>query len=96
MNRHGYLPFVFFSPSFASIDLGSLLKSGIEFRCGDVTLLWDRPIGVLYDVYAEVGKPLSVSVCSYSKKHVFPFHPVFPSPCPIITWESARSALCIV
>ncbi|KAK8818475.1 hypothetical protein WA577_003778, partial [Blastocystis sp. JDR] len=74
MNRHGYLPFIFFSPSFASIDLGSLLKSGIEFRCGDVTILWDRPIGVLYDVYAEVGKPLSVSVCSYSKKHSLPYH----------------------
>ncbi len=96
MNRHGYLPFIFFSPSFASIDLDSLLKSGIEFRYGDVTLLWDRPIGVLYDVYAEVGKPLSVSVCGYSKKHVFTFHPVFHSPFPIITWESARSVLCIV
>ena len=95
MNRHAYLPFIFFSPSFASIDLESLLKSGIEFRCGDNTLLWDRPIGVLYDVYAEVGKPLCVSICSYSKKHVAVFYSVFLSPFPIITWENAKSVLCI-
>lgn len=78
MNRHGYLPFIFFSPSFASIDLEPLLTNGIEFMCGDYTLLWDRPIGVLYDVYAEVGKPLCVSVCSYSKKHVFFYHSLYP------------------
>ena len=79
LNRHAYLPFVFFSPSFSSLDLNSAFPNGIEFKCGDVSLYWDYPVGVLYDVYAEVGKPLSVCVCDCTKQHVGSFPCLLPS-----------------
>ena len=79
LNRHAYLPFVFFSPSLSSLDLNSAFPNGIEFRCGDVSLHWDYPVGVLYDVYADVGRPLSVCVCDCTKQHVWYFLRLSPS-----------------